>query len=513
MDEEAREIRALNHPTSSSKKTNIALKAKQVVEESSDDQEEEEDNPMIELQQSMEEMALFVKRFGKIFKKSGFGKGKEFKNFGKFKSRPTTKVCYECGQAGHFIAKCPNKKDDKEKSHKKKDFRRKGKFPKKNYKAHAHIGEEWNSDDSSSSDSDDNEDGVAGLAMEVITPSTLFGDSSDDEAPICLMAKGNKVQPLKKSGLALLNDDSDSGESDNEVLNDEMHSMSSNVIAKIKFLLSTIESHEKLIREHEDTLDAQEDLLIAEKQKNAKLEKRHAKDKAKIDELQELANKYMLSHNEIETSHDTLQDAFSHLDNGYKKIKGLYVNLVEEHENLKIANSSIAPLEDKTMPCSKCANDSNNHDSILSENLKLKSQLQFGLLKCHKGSKALKELLSNQVENFNREGLGFIPKLNDNGKTWLPHQYPKTKFIHAKGKKSEDHFDGHETKKRQLSKTIGGGNFDVSYVLRKGKDGKVFAKYVGPRNSGLKKCSIWVPKLLVTNLQGPTQKWVPKAKV
>ena len=63
---------------------------------------------------------------------------------------------------------------------------------------------------------------------------------------------------------------------------------------------------------------------------------------------------------------------------------------------------------------------------------------------------------------------------------------------------------------------------DPSYVLVKSSNGNVHAKFVG-RNKihakttmsgtsryGMKKKSIWVPKVLVANLQGPKQMWVPK---
>ena len=50
-----------------------------------------------------------------------------------------------------------------------------------------------------------------------------------------------------------------------------------------------------------------------------------------------------------------------------------------------------------------------------------------------------------------------------------------------------------------------------SYVLRKTKDGEVYAKFVGPRNT-FRFYAIWVPKTLVTNLRGPIAKWVPLTK-
>ena len=50
--------------------------------------------------------------------------------------------------------------------------------------------------------------------------------------------------------------------------------------------------------------------------------------------------------------------------------------------------------------------------------------------------------------------------------------------------------------------------FDSCYMLTKGVNG-VKAKFIGTPIVGPKKV-IWVPKTLVTNLQGPKQVWVPK---
>ena len=50
---------------------------------------------------------------------------------------------------------------------------------------------------------------------------------------------------------------------------------------------------------------------------------------------------------------------------------------------------------------------------------------------------------------------------------------------------------------------------DSFYVLTKGANG-MKAKFIGTPIVGPKKKAIWVPKTLVTNLQGPKQVWVPK---
>jgi hypothetical protein len=53
-------------------------------------------------------------------------------------------------------------------------------------------------------------------------------------------------------------------------------------------------------------------------------------------------------------------------------------------------------------------------------------------------------------------------------------------------------------------------NFDASYMLTN-KSGKVVVKYVGGKHKS-PKTSVWVPKLLVSNIKGPKTIWVPKDK-
>jgi hypothetical protein len=53
---------------------------------------------------------------------------------------------------------------------------------------------------------------------------------------------------------------------------------------------------------------------------------------------------------------------------------------------------------------------------------------------------------------------------------------------------------------------------DPSYILKKHFKGVVCAQYVGRFLGSSKKKFIWVPKILVTNIQGPKKIWVPKTK-
>jgi hypothetical protein len=88
------------------------------------------------------QMALFVRKFNKMFKKSGFfnkNKDKEKIKTKRISNRP----CFGCGKEGHFIAECPNIKV------RRRDTNKFDKNKKKEV-GEAHLGEEWHSNDDSS---------------------------------------------------------------------------------------------------------------------------------------------------------------------------------------------------------------------------------------------------------------------------------------------------------------------------------------------------------------------------
>jgi hypothetical protein len=124
-----------------------------------------------------EEMTLIIKSFRQILKQS---MGKDYKPHSK-------RVCYRCGKSGHFIAKCPytsdNDRDDdkkgKKKMEKKRYYKKKG--------GEAHMGQEWDSDESST-DSSNDEDG-ANIAIN----KGLFFPTVGHK---CLMAKDGKKKKV-----------------------------------------------------------------------------------------------------------------------------------------------------------------------------------------------------------------------------------------------------------------------------------------------------------------------------
>jgi hypothetical protein len=50
------------------------------------------------------------------------------------------------------------------------------------------------------------------------------------------------------------------------------------------------------------------------------------------------------------------------------------------------------------------------------------------------------------------------------------------------------------------------------FVLKNNSKGEVIAKYVGNNRNVYLNTSIWVPKILVTNMQGPKNDWGPKTR-
>jgi hypothetical protein len=124
-----------------------------------------------------EEMALIIKSFWQILKQR---KGKDYKPQSK-------RVCYRCGKFGHFIAKYPytsdsDRDDDKKgkkKMEKKRYYKKKG--------GEAHMGWEWDFDESSTDSSSDED--TANIA---INKGFLFPNAGHK----CLMAKDGKKKKV-----------------------------------------------------------------------------------------------------------------------------------------------------------------------------------------------------------------------------------------------------------------------------------------------------------------------------
>jgi hypothetical protein len=209
-----------------------------------------------------EEMTLIIKSFRQILKQK---KGKDYKPHSK-------RVCYKCGKFGHFIAKCPytsdsDRDDDKEG---KKKMEKKSHYNKKKG-GEAHLGREWDSDESSTDSSFDEY-----IANITVNKGLLFPNVVHK----CLMAKDDKKKKVHSRDTPKYTTSDDEGSSsDNE---DDLTSLFANLTKDQKKKINElIES----VNEKDDLLECQEDLLVKENTKFVKLINSYALEVEKCENL------------------------------------------------------------------------------------------------------------------------------------------------------------------------------------------------------------------------------------
>ena len=112
---------------------------------------------------------------------------------------------------------------------------------------------------------------------------------------------------------------------------------------------------------------------------------------------------------------------------------------------------------------------------------------------------------------FAKEGLGFGPSTSKKKTSSQKCTTPLKETFVREGHKEKGKVDCGKATRGIPTVNKPKEFMPPSYVLRKTKDGEVYAKFVGPRNA-FQFYAIWVPKTLVTNLRGPIAKWVPLTK-
>ena len=146
---------------------------------------------------------------------------------------------------------------------------------------------------------------------------------------------------------------------------------------------------------------------------------------------------------------------------------------------------------------------------VENETLKEVNELTHALGNAYGGYARLLKCLGSQRFSLNKDGLGYIPK-----KGKVAFVTPKVSFVKGNGRfcnkcKQVGHIEQNcKTNKNKLP-NVSSIKFDSCYMLVKGANGAK-VKFIGTLIVGPKKKAIWVPKTLVTNLQGPKQVWVPK---
>ena len=228
------------------------------------------------------------------------------------------------------------------------------------------------------------------------------------------------------------------------------------------------------------------------------------KEKAKLKDLELKYGLLQASYEELKTSHENLKKT-------HEKLKETHNTLFDHKNKAKLSMGASSEtcksccVSSSTNPSCSTSDMSSRDESLVLENEKLKKEvicLANDLSKCYDSRAKFNHCWSSQKFILNRQGLGYIPK-----KGKKAFYSTKSTFVKKDGRPFCEKCKkmGHNEKICTNNKAI---SFDSSYVLMKDSKGCVSAKYVGLSIYSAKKIAIWVPKNLVTNIQGPKKIWV-----
>jgi hypothetical protein len=465
---------------------------------------------------------MFIKTFKKFVRKND-----------KYQRKGKKRACYECGQTGHFIADCPNKKEQEAKKEYKKDkFKKGGKnkgyFKKKKY-GQAHIGEEWNPDEESSSSEEEEE--VANIAIQSTSSSQLFTNLHDDSyTPTCLMAKGDKVTLFSDD---FTNDDDEQIAMKNKMIK-EFGLNGYSVITKLM---------EKLYK-RKTTLHAQEDLLILEKERNLELQELLFNKDEMLEALTKEVSLVKITIEDKEKEMTNMKTSIVNLANEKNALESSMLSFTVQNQELQVQLKRCKNLNASSLLVESKASSSNNnickhctkyHASCCLTNHARKKSSQVKvkeiLKKCssNDGLKKVEPKYKSLKPNNGRKGLGYNSyKVNPSieHKGW---KFPKfiegtTLYdalgrIHSSNDKStkvKANLSSTKDKMKEAVSTNGekfkapiSHSYLCDYMLT-WDSGKLVVKYVGAYTKRkVMKRSVWVPKA-ITNTVEPNSIWVPK---
>ncbi|XP_066320166.1 protein PXR1-like [Miscanthus floridulus] len=157
-------------------------KGKAKKEESSDEECSHDDS-------DGKALALFVRKFGKMKKKKGYGARKRRDHF---KNKEYVRLCYKCKSPDHVIADCSynsdNEDNEKKKKNKKEKEKKEKKMTIKKKKGGSYV-VTWDSDASIDDDSSDDDKASKKKALASIA---INNKPSLFDTPSCFMIKGSK---------------------------------------------------------------------------------------------------------------------------------------------------------------------------------------------------------------------------------------------------------------------------------------------------------------------------------
>jgi hypothetical protein len=273
MIKDSKHIVNLEHDTTSTPEVQpVALKATEEKKEESTPSR----LPINASKLDNEEMVLIIKSFRQILKQR---RGKDYKPRSK-------RVCYRCGKSDHFIPKCPySSENDRDEDKKGKKKEKKRYYKKKG--SEAHMGREWDSDESSTDSSFDEDTAIIAVNKGLLFPNV------DHKY---LMAKDGKKKKLHSRATLKYTTSSDEGSSsENE---DDLVSLFANLTMDQKKKLNELI---ETINEKDDLLEWQEDLLVKENKKIVKLKNAYA---LEVEKYENLSKELRICNNSISCLRD-----------------------------------------------------------------------------------------------------------------------------------------------------------------------------------------------------------------
>jgi hypothetical protein len=233
------------------------------------------------------------------------------------------------------------------------------------------------------------------------------------------------------------------------------------------------------------------------------------KEKEKFRTLKELYKNLQVSFEELKNSHNNIKESCENLVEAQNSSLVHKVVVVTEDVGITcdLLDSSTSEPQPTSFICDNCkislVNDNIGCDEsqIIVENEALVGKvnaLTYDLEKAYGGKDKLDFILGNQRCSVNRKGLGYVPK---KGKNAFVKQ--KTMFVKECDKVCHKcHKKGLVKKNCPKFNNVSSSFFEYCYVLsHNAKD--VHAKFIGTSIVGTKNKAIWVPKTLVTDIQGP----------
>jgi hypothetical protein len=374
------------------------------------------------------------------------------------------------------------KKDKKEKKEKKMTFKKK--------KESGYV-VTWDSDCANDSDDDDSSDDDKRSIKKALASITIHNKSSLFDTPLtCLMAKPTKVKYDKCESDDCRSDDEEDYFKDElieicEQLSTGYEKKRKECKALQKELKALKQSFDELQASHECLKEDHEELGLA----HTKLEKAHSS-------LLEQAKEKEIKMEQVIVTCDV----------------GLTCDLIDESSYSPII---VAPTNPS---CSTFTSISSTSDgftcdaSLMVENETLKkevNELTRSLGNAYGRDARLLKCLGSQRFSLNKKGFNYTPKKGKAAFVTHKVSFMKSNGLFCNRCKQVRHIEQNYMTNKNKQLNISSIKFDSCYMLVKGANG-VKAKFIGTTIVGLKKRTIWVPKTLVNNLQGPKQVWIPK---